>query len=183
MSHSLEPALRTIVTGICREPDSIRLEFLDGTFFLNVHSTDYGRCVGKQGSCIWALNTIMWYAGIAKLRQKLLVKLVGDNSESGRVLLPFKAKKNWNKGPIVAMLETALTNCFNSDAMGSGVVLAYPAFIIETTVKGRAVVMVRLDAYLKTPMSEPSFSEALSTLVHAAGMVQGVSIDTTFDWK
>ena len=180
MLNELESMLLSIVTGICRKSEAIEICFREEerTFFLKVDAGDYGRCVGKKGIVIWAISAVMWYASLAKARKAILVKLIGDNNPSGKNQLPFKADPKWDRRLVVNAVDAILRGAFNTSP---GFTL--PAFVLEELESGDFKVIIKCDKYLKTPMCDPSFEEAVGLIVHAAGMVHGAIITTEVVWE
>ena len=48
----------------------------DRAFLAKVDAADHGRAVGKNGLTIWAVQTLIWHAGITETGAPLAVKLV-----------------------------------------------------------------------------------------------------------
>ena len=169
--------LHAIIGGICRSTDKPRIEFdhEDNRFYIQVTDEDQGRAIGKKGKTIWAITTLVWYAGVSNCKQ-LIGIVLDDPVDTGKVKpsVAFKANRNWDRKII-----TNLTEIILSTVMKERVV----PWAMEERGLTDAIVRVQMDRYLQTPMIDPSFEEAFTTVIHSCGMAGGASINTEFEWK
>jgi predicted RNA-binding protein YlqC (UPF0109 family) len=173
MSDTVDPMvglLKTITESIGRSssppvirhfPDEAKLQF-------SVDPADQGRIVGKKGCVIWAIQVIMWYAGMAQLTCEYQVELLEPEAPYKGLSRPFRWDPKWNRSKIMslatAVSETCLKDHANLDMKDTG----------ETS----ATIFLKINKYLQCPLLDPPFCEAFQTIVHAAGMSNGVDIKT-----
>lgn len=171
----LEELLRKIIAclGPKTENPVVLWNEEDATFSIQVNARDQGRFIGKNGTAIWAIKSIFWYAGIAQIKRTVDIDL-REPEEGDRRAAPFRPNPQWNKARIGDMIESILSSCFN----GVSTQLA-----IQSVGPTSAVATVQLDKYLQTPCSDPDLAQALRTLIFAAGMADGCSIKTEIVWQ
>jgi predicted RNA-binding protein YlqC (UPF0109 family) len=174
----LEKLLRDIVAAISRKTPDPEIYFDESTanFDLKVHSADHGRFVGKHGMTIFALKTIFWYAGLVSERRTVGLNLLEpefDESVDKRAL-PFKPKENWDRKLIANICDEIICGTLGSGAGG---------IIIEETGETSAKVRFSIESYLQTAISEPDLVEALSIVIHAIGMSNGVTLNNEITWR
>ena len=171
----LEELIRRIICSIClKTPDpQIRYSETEAKFYVRVNTSDQGRCVGKQGRNHWAINAIMWYAGLSLKRQPVVVKLEDPMGEGFRASIPFKANPRWDKAAMADLVELILSCVFGD---------AGHAWVIDETTP-EAVVRIQLDRYLKNNCVDPDIVEALQKVIHAAGMASGALLNVEVTWK
>jgi len=175
-SHS-EILLRTIVGAICKrsKDHTIRYSEAGSTWvIMNLDERDQGRLIGKGGATFYALETVMWYAGLAHAKRPEPVKLISQpRSAAVPPKSPFKPNPKWNRKAIGKLVDTITTACLKKTV----------PWIIEDGVMSDAIIIVELEKYLQTPMSDPDFELSLKTLIHSAGMSDGASVAANILWK
>lgn len=171
--EKLKKLLETIVLCIAKHTKSPSVSHRATDTYhvleLSVDPKDQGRLVGKKGSVIWSIQTIFWYAGLTLIRHPCQIKLLEpENPQRNLPSPPFKFNKKWDRQKIQNLAQEIVTSCMPLHAS-----LEFSP--IDDT---ETFVTLRVEAYLQTPISEPSFTEAFDTILHAAGMSNGAKIKT-----
>src|SRR6266404_6249238 len=175
--QKLRDLLAAIVANIGRKTPGPEIDYIPhmAVLTLRVNPHDQGRFVGKKGIVIWAINTILWYAGIANFGYTIGVKLLEPNGDGqDRRAMPFRPDPNWDRKKLGLLVDAITQNCFHT--------LICP-WVIEDTGEAEATVNLQLEKYLKMQCEEPNLAEAISKVIHAAGMAQGANIKTNISWK
>jgi predicted RNA-binding protein YlqC (UPF0109 family) len=175
-SHS-EILLRAIVEAICKRSKDPTIRWNEaGSIWLiqGLDDRDQGRLIGKGGMTFYALETCMWYAGLAHAKHPEPVKLISQpRSAVAPPKSPFKPNPKWNRKAIGKLVDTITTACLKMTVPWS----------MEESGENEAVISIQLEKYLQTPMSDPDFALSLETLIHASGMSDGASITVSIIWK
>lgn len=171
----LEKLLRSIISrlGPKTERPVVNWDEENATFSIQVNARDQGRFIGKNGTAIWAIKSIFWYAGLAQIKRTVDINL-REPEEGDRRATPFRPNPTWNKVALGEMIEEILSGCFNA---------VTSTWVIKDQGEASAVVVIQLEGYLQRPCSDPDLAEALRTLIFAAGMADGCSIKTEIVWK
>ena len=171
--------LRTIMEAICKHPAALRIHHDEANahITMQVDGRDQGRAVGKQGRTITAIGALLWYAGMVSTfsRRPITIELLQPTANVGKAAFGmFQAKKDWDREKIGNLVDVILSTCFG---------FARGAWVTEDTGRAAATIQIDCDKYLHTASQDPSFEEAITTIVHAAGMACGVMLDTKVEWK
>lgn len=174
---SLENLLRLIVEVICRNTKEPVIRYIPelGEFTVKVHPRDQGRMIGKGGGTIGAINAIFWYAGaVSPLRRTIGINLqdVDKNGEDCRPV-PFVPDKNWDRRKIGRMIDAIVEACI-TERCGAWVIEEREEF---------SLVIIRITKYLEQGYQSPSLPSALGIVIRAAGMAQGVNLQTEIEWR
>ena len=171
----LEHLLRSVVSMVGRKTDKPEIELTQEPpeFKLRVNPIDQGRFIGKNGIVIYSIQSIFWWAGAAQTGRPYGVKLL-PNDGVARAAMPFRPNKNWDRKKLRDFIELVLTVCFKNQ---------FPPWALTDAGDVEAILSIQLEKYLKTSMNEPNFEEAISTLIHSAGMSEGVKIKVGVTWK
>lgn len=172
----LENLLLAIIACLGPQTASPLIEWNEekAAFSIRVSARDQGRFIGKNGVAIWAIKAIFWYAGMAQIKRTVDLILL-EPEEGDRRTAPFRSNPNWDDEKIKKMIDAILDNCFN-EASHSWILEPLPPST-ESKVK------IFLDKYLQKPCANPDFSEAIKTIILAAGMADGASIQTEIKWE
>lgn len=179
----VEKMIRAVVAAICRHTESPVITESMAGYTLQVRGDhgDHGRIVGRDGLVIWALSTVVFYASGATESPGAGLRLLEPIGESRRgPSLPFKLEKDWDETPVSRMLDSIFAAVF---PVFPGVISARRKWTIERRDGGHAAIVVSMEKYLKAPMSSPSFEEAVTILIKAAGRSSGAAIDVSFLWS
>jgi len=173
MNPNTEKLLRAVVATFCKKtPDPAIHFFHPNQFTLQVHAHDCGRLVGKGGIVIWALQTLLWYAGMANTGQPFALRLLEPIPVPKDVLPPpFRPKSELDKKRWGEFVDLILQTCMGMDK-GSWVIEDFE----------RVVMRIRLEKYLKVASVDPAIDEAIQIIVHAAGMANGVNMEVVVEW-
>lgn len=177
--NKLEELLRKIVEAICLKTPTPLVRYIqsEAKFEVQVNAEDQGRCVGKLGKNICAISTIMWFAGLSLMRQPVTIHLLDAIGTGFRAAIPFKANSKWDRKSVGQLIDTIL-NCIFGDATHAWVIDS-----INEKSTGRSVVLIRLDPYLQMQCEDPDLVDALSRVIHAAGMAAGALLNVEVEWK
>lgn len=169
MAVRLEHFLRIIVSSIARSTKKPHIEHRpnEALFRLAVNPKDQGRFVGKNGTTIWSIQTLFWFAGLAQFGYCYSVKLLDPEKEDRRPL-PFKFSPKWSRKIINGLITEIIGACIPEHA----------DYKLQELGDTHAFVKLRLPKYLQMQMEDPSFPEAFINIMRSAGMSQGVSIKT-----
>jgi predicted RNA-binding protein YlqC (UPF0109 family) len=174
--HKLRSLLETITLAIGRRTKVPEIECYpnDALFTLSVDPHDQGRFIGKLGSTIWAIQTILWYAGLTQFGWSYSVRLLEpDNPVKERRPVPFKFNPEWDRKKIENLIGQICETCLRS----------YCQWSMFETGEARLTVNLKLMQYLKINLTDPSFVDAFNTVLHQAGMSNGVHIKTETTWE
>jgi predicted RNA-binding protein YlqC (UPF0109 family) len=168
--ETLECFLRTIIAAIAKHTPEPKIVHLDKeyTFQIQVDGRDQGRIVGKGGAHIWAIQTLFWYAGFAQVRQGYSIRLLEPVTPYRGGPSPFRFTATWDRKIIQGLIDAILETCIPS----------HGSCELKEETKTSAVCTLKIEKYLQTPTDNPSLAEAISVVLKAAGMSQGVSIQT-----
>ncbi len=171
----LEALLRAIIACLGRNTNvpEITWEPANFQFVVAVDPRDQGRFVGKNGANHWAINALFWYAGLAQIQHIVRIELLSPEEPVRLGPRPFQKNPEWDQTRLKAMVFEILHSCFKTE----------PKFHIELSQVGRATVKISLDKYLQTPLLDPDFSKAVSTIIYCGGKVDGCSIETVIAWE
>jgi hypothetical protein len=86
--------------------------------------------------------------------------------------MPIKFNPQWPRKVVNNLIAEIIGACIPDHA----------DYVVQETGDTSALIKLRLPKYLQMQMGDPSFSEAFSTVVRAAGMSQGCSIQTESIW-
>ncbi len=174
-SHS-EVLLRAIVGSICKRTKDPLVRWSEGgsIWVIQVDEKDQGRLIGKGGATFYALETCLWYAGLAHAQRPEPVKLISHpKTDRTPPKSPFKPNPKWNRKALGALVDVIGMACLKKKL----------AWVIEEQGDTEAIISIELDKYLKTPMSEPDFQLALETIIHSSAMSDGASVTANILWK
>jgi predicted RNA-binding protein YlqC (UPF0109 family) len=175
-SETLKETLMAIARAICQNTKEPTIDFDTTTMRmkLQVAKDDQGRCVGKNGTMIWALSAMMWWAGSAQLMQPVTVDLLEPDTRRGssKPSMPYRevSPTQAHKQSIGTLLDTITKAVFKTTV--PYVILAGPTLKIE----------IQLPKYLQTSMQEPNFAEALDLVLVAACRAKGITAQTEITW-
>ena len=174
-SHS-EILLRAIVGAICKrsKDHTIRYSEAGSTWvIMNLDERDQGRLIGKGGATFYALETVMWYAGLAHGKPEP-VKLIGlPKSERTPPKSPFKPNPDWDRKTLGRLADTITTACLSKQV----------AWVISDQSDTESVIVIQLPAKRKAEMTDPDFELSLKTILHSAGMSDGAHVTVSIVWK
>lgn len=139
----------------------------DARFSLIVHPKDQGRFVGKAGATIWAIQTLLYFAGLAQLGYSYTVKLI-DPDFPQKDNNPLRFNPGWPRQRIRELVDAILSTCIPCHA---NYTLVEPT---ETT----ATVNLTIQKYLRINLNDPCFADAVAAVLKSAGMSNGVNIRT-----
>ena len=146
----LRSMLETIVLSIGRRTKHPEIECYpnDALFTLAVDPHDQGRFIGKLGSTIWAIQTLLWYAGLTWFGWSYSVRLLEpDNPVKERRPVPFKFKPEWDRKKITNLVAEICETCLRS----------YCSWSLLETGEARLTVSLKLMRYLRINLTDPSF--------------------------
>lgn len=172
-----ESLLRAIVGSICkRSKDAvIRWSEAGGAWMImNLDDRDQGRLIGRGGATFYALETMMWYAGLSHAQKPDPVRLPPkDKNPVAPPKSPFKPNPKWDRKALGKLV----------DVIGDACLKKKLPYVIEDQGDTEAIISIQMDKYLKTPMSDPDFDISLKTLIHSAAMADGASVTANILWK
>jgi predicted RNA-binding protein YlqC (UPF0109 family) len=172
----LRSMLETIALAIGRRTKHPEITHYpdEALFTLVVDQHDMGRFVGKLGTTIWAISTLMWYAGLTAYGWSYSVRLLEpDTHIRERRPSPFKFDPKWDRKKIENLIDRILDVCLRN----------YCSWSFLETGLANATVNLKLMQYLKINLSDPSFVDAFETVVRVAGLSNGVKINTEATWE
>jgi predicted RNA-binding protein YlqC (UPF0109 family) len=172
----LRSLLETIALSIgrCTKVPEIECFPNDAIFTLAVDPHDQGRFIGKLGSTIWAIQTILWYAGLTQFGWSYSVRLLEpENPVKERRPVPFKFNPKWDRKKIENLVSQICETCLRS----------YCSWSLHEIDRARLTVNLKLLQYLKINLTDPNFVDAFDTVVRVAGMSNGVQITTNPIWE
>jgi predicted RNA-binding protein YlqC (UPF0109 family) len=167
----LDSLLRTIVDTIGKKTPLPMIEHIEkeALFRLQIDGQDVGRFVGKDGLHIWSIQTLFWYAGLAQVGYSYSIKLLEPEvSFKNRGPVPFRFNPDWDREKIKNLISKIILSC----------VPGHASYTFQEESETSAVAKLKITKYLQRNMEDPSFVEAFSTVLRAAGMSQCVSIKT-----
>jgi len=168
VAEKLKHFLRTIVSAIARstpKPEILHYPN-DALFKFAVDPKDQGRLIGKNGSTIWAIQTLFWFAGLAQFGYSYSVELVVTPKEN-RPSMPIKFSPDWPRKIINNLITEIIWACLPLHA----------EYTIEED-GAKATINLKLPKYLELQLSNPSFPEAFTTVMRTAGISNRVSLRT-----
>lgn len=171
--HPILEMMEVIVLVLKRKTAAPEISHEDDDISLRVEGFDQGRFIGKKGRVIWAIQTLCWHAGTAHNGIPTAMHLLEPLTPSDRANYPFLPEPAWDRKLISRLVNTILAACLPDEN---------PPYVIDEDDETRATVIVKIDPKHNDNLLEPSFEKALSTLLHAAGMALGASIQTEIRW-
>lgn len=175
--HNLkvEILLRSILSSICRKTPSMEVIWSErnAMFMVRVGAADQGRIIGKKGKTFWSVATMLWWAGMSQGSGPATFKILDPiGPKAPEIRQPFLLNPKWNRARISDLLNSIANTILKTQGNWSMIDMG----------PGEAKVEFRVEKYLSTAMSDPSFEEALKTVIHAAGMSDGAVIETEVLW-
>lgn len=169
-TEKLEDLLRIIAGAISRKDKAV-IEHVPGDFLfrLQVSPSDQGRFVGKLGQTIWAIQTIFWYAGFTQVTHNYTIHLLEPKIPHDRHCpIPFRFNPEWDRAKISSLATAIHDYCLP----------VHSRWKLTEINKTTALIHLVIEAYLQTPIHDPSFVDAYTIVMKVAGMSQGVNIKT-----
>ena len=114
-SHS-EILLHAIVGAICKRSKDPTIRWSEaGSIWLiqGLDDRDQGRLIGKGGATFYALETVMWYAGLAHGKPEPVKLISQKKDDQTPPKSPFKPNPKWNRkalGKLVDIIGDAIRN-------------------------------------------------------------------------
>jgi len=172
--HS-EILLRAIVGAICKrsKDHTIRWSEAGSTWvIMNLDERDQGRLIGKGGATFYALETVMWYAGLVQGKPEPVKLISLPKSERTPPKSPFKPNPKWDRKALGKLADIITLACTTK-----------AAWVIEDQSDHEAIISIQLDKRSKAAMTDPDFELSLKTLIHSASMSDGASVTANIVWK
>lgn len=166
----LQALLSTIVSSIAQNTQTPDIDHFPNEAIIQfaVDPRDQGRIVGKKGCTIWAIQVLMWYAGLTQLQCAYKIKLLDPEAPCKGHSRPFRFNKKYDRDKIINLAEAIVETCIPKHAT------VYFQELDETTM----MTSLKIEKYLQTPITDPSFVEAFESVMRAAGMSNGATIKT-----
>lgn len=167
----LRSLLETIVSSIARKTPKPEIEHYPNRalFTLSVDPHDQGRFIGKLGATIWAIQSLFWYAGLTVCGYSYSIDLLEPvNPLPNRKPVPIKFNPKWDRKKIDHLISTVIGSTLRS----------YAAYSLLETSETSMTINLTIEKYLATPVADPNFVDAFSTVMRVAGMSNGVNIKT-----
>src|SRR6266446_1135059 len=144
---NLESLLRAILGSICRHTPSPRILHAGNRalFEIQIDGRDQGRCIGKAGGHIWAIQTLFWYAGLAQLGWSYSVILLEPEVEYRGGPEPFRFRKDWDRQKIKNLTDAIILAC----------VPGHACCIIQEEGETSASAQLKMQKYLQLNMAHP----------------------------
>lgn len=171
----LQELLEVITLCIARKTKNPEIEYIPekALFTVRVDPHDQGKMIGKKGATIWAIQTMLWHAGMIYLNHTVGVQLLEPVKGADIRATPFRARSKWDRELVTALIDKILSGCFGENY----------SFILHEETQTCAKYIITLDAYLKMQVSEPSLEDALDRIIRSVGMSQGAYLNTQVIWK
>lgn len=174
-SHS-EILLRAIVGAICKrsKDHTIRYSEAGSTWvIMNLDERDQGRLIGKGGATFYALETVMWYAGLVQGKPEPVKLISLPKSERTPPKSPFKPNPKWDRKALGLLLNAITMTCLKVKVPWS----------MNHDSDTEATMIIQLQNHIREPMTDPDFELAIKTLIHSAGMSDGANVTVNIVWK
>ena len=175
-SHS-EILLRAIVGAICKrsKDHTIRWSETAGVWMImNLDERDQGRLIGKGGATFYALEAVMWYAGLVQGKPERVKLISLPKSDRTPPKSPFKPNPKWDRKALGKLMDIITTACLGKKL----------AWVIEEQPEPcQAVISIRMEKKVLAAMFDPDFDFALKTIIHSASMSDGASVTANIVWK
>jgi predicted RNA-binding protein YlqC (UPF0109 family) len=139
----------------------------EARFTLVVHPKDQGRFVGKAGSTIWAIQTLLYFAGLAQIGYSYTVKLIEPDFQQ-KDDKPLRFNPNWPRQRIRELVDAILSTCIPCHAK----------YTLSEPTETIALINLTITKYLRINLNDPNFADAIATVLKTAGMSNGVNIKT-----
>lgn len=172
--------VRTILRALCTHTSEEKLTTLysepDRKVLIKVDGRDQGRVVGKQGRTITSIGILAWYAGLLSPEAKPIgIKLLqATENVDVQAFGMFQARDDWDRSLIGGLIESILSTCLG---------ISKGAWIEEKTGLAAATITITLDDSMRKKCESPSFTDAMSVILHAAGMANGVVLKSEYIWE
>ena len=172
----LKPLLLAIIAGVGRKTEDPLIEWDEESsiFTVQVDGRDQGRFIGKEGVVFWAINAVLWYAGIRQVNSHARFALLEPKVRGEATPIPFKPNPKWERPKIKNIVEL-----LSSNSVGKENVLGIR---ITETGHAKADVQIVLDPALKKSCEDPNLAEAIETIISAAGRADGCTINAKVSW-
>lgn len=179
--QNLTRMLTAIVRAMCKKTGNPVIRLADGAFTVQVEQADQGRMIGKQGICIWAISTLLWWAGQAQQDKPVTFSLLEPVGGRRPALppMPFKPESNWDRQVIRDLVEAILSTIFCEEVPKQFTMP--PPFVLDES-EGDCMVNIRVPGMFRGRMADPSFEEAITVILRSAGFAHGAVIETKVAW-
>lgn len=168
--------LRNQLGLICKKTDSpvIVWDEYRSVYTIQVKGEDQGRVIGKNGKVVWALDFLVRHSSSFLLNRTAAIEVLEPEVRVARKTnAPFKPNDKWDDKKFGKMVEATLSNLFEEDTAHHQI----------TKDGSEGDVHLELEAYQYDRLEGQEFEDSLTTIIHAAGMAQGVKLDVKFSWN
>ena len=167
--------LIAIIQAICRNTKSPTVTYYEhaerAVVIGGINPADEGRLIGKKGSVFRSMMVLHFYACRALGISQYTIEPLQTNERHENKAPSFLPRMEWDKAPIVKLIEASLEACFPS-----------AAWVMER--EGEDVtVRIRISKALKPDILDPSFDTAIDTIIHGAGKACGANLHTEVIWE